>query len=352
MQESKKTRALSSAASHEPLLPERHPDSDIFICDIADAAIKDDMASMEHPVFVLTKQPYLKRRRYQNGDYWLEIAPSDKGIANIWDKDILIYAISQIMAAKNAGKPYQKHVSFTAYNFLVFSNRNTGGKDYTALKDSLERLKGTQLITNVITGDVEQIDGFSLIDKFRIRRLHADGRVIEWGITLSDWVFNAIESNEVLTLSSDYFRLKKPLERRLYEVARKHCGNQPEWRISLDLLLKKCGSSSPKRNFKTMLKQVAERDYLPDYAVQVINDTVCFTLRKKAKKATDKITLFQPIPPLQTRTYEDFKALYHGYDPYEIEARWRDWAMGKPCPNNPDKAFLAFAKKHIERPLF
>jgi plasmid replication initiation protein len=44
--------------------------------------------------------------------------------------------------------------------------------------------------------------------------------------TLSDWVFNAVAAREILTLSRDYFRLRKPLERRLYELARKHCGQQ------------------------------------------------------------------------------------------------------------------------------
>lgn len=334
----------------DQLLPDRHPQSDIFICDIADAAVKDDMASMEHPIFVLTKQPYMKRRRYQNGNNWLEIAPSDKGIANIWDKDILIFAISQIMAAKNAGRPYEKHVSFTAYDFLVFSNRNTGGKDYSALKDSLERLKGTQLITNITTGDVEQVDGFGLIDKFRIRRKHLDGRIIEWGITLSDWLFTAIESNEVLTLSSDYFRLKKPLERRLYEVARKHCGAKKEWRISLELLLKKCGSSSPKRNFKSMLKQIGEHDYLPDYRVEIINDTVLFSNRQRTLNSSlCDVENYDQIAPLSTSTYEKFRNNHPGYDPYYVEQEWRTWAAGKEKPISADAAFLAFSKAYVER---
>jgi len=30
-------------------------------------------------------------------------------------------------------------------------------------------------------------------------------------------------------ISNDYFRLRRPLERRLYEIARKHCGNW-EWK--------------------------------------------------------------------------------------------------------------------------
>ena len=41
-------------------------------------------------------------------------------------------------------------------------------------------------------------------------------------VSLSDWMYNAVLGHEVLTLHRDYFRLRKPLERRVYEIARKH----------------------------------------------------------------------------------------------------------------------------------
>ena len=55
-------------------------------------------------------------------------------------------------------------------------------------------------------------------------------------VSLSEWVFNAISAREVLTLHRNYFRLRKPLERRLYEIGRKHCGQASEWKISLEKL--------------------------------------------------------------------------------------------------------------------
>ncbi len=33
------------------LLPDRHPTGDFFLCDVFDAIPKDDMATMEHPIF-------------------------------------------------------------------------------------------------------------------------------------------------------------------------------------------------------------------------------------------------------------------------------------------------------------
>ena len=37
----------------KPLLPVRHSQKELFLADIADAVLKDDMASMEHPIFSL-----------------------------------------------------------------------------------------------------------------------------------------------------------------------------------------------------------------------------------------------------------------------------------------------------------
>ena len=64
------------------LLPDRHQQHDLFVCDVADAVLKDDMASMEHPFFSLSKKPETSVRRYENGEKWVEVVPSVKGLAN------------------------------------------------------------------------------------------------------------------------------------------------------------------------------------------------------------------------------------------------------------------------------
>jgi plasmid replication initiation protein len=61
-------------------------------------------------------------------------------------------------------------------------------------------------------------------------------------IKLSDWLFRAIEAAEVLPISRDYFRLRRPLDRRVYETGRKHCGMQTKWHVSLDKLQRRTGS--------------------------------------------------------------------------------------------------------------
>ena len=160
-----------------------------------------------------------------------------KGLATIYDKDILIFAISQIMAKLNDGQPVSPRVRINTRDFLIFCNRDTGGKDYKAFIAALERLRETTISTNIRTGDEEQIETFGLIDASSIRREKGlDGRLLWVEVTLSDWVFRAIRAGEVLTLNRDYFRLGKPYERRAYEIARKHCGRKADWRIGLELL--------------------------------------------------------------------------------------------------------------------
>ena len=95
--------------SKSNLLPQKYPQQELFICDVADAVLKDIMPQMEHPFYSLSKKPDTNIRRYEHNGNWLEITPSVKGHATIYDKDILVYCISQIMAKlKNGEKVSQK----------------------------------------------------------------------------------------------------------------------------------------------------------------------------------------------------------------------------------------------------
>src|ERR1035438_2531194 len=222
--------------TRSPLLPDRHPIQDFFICDVTDAIPKDDMGSMEHPIFSLATKPDLSVREYEHRGVKVTIAPSILGLATIHDKDILIYCISQLVAKMNAGTPLHKTLHLKAYDLLVSTNRNTDGRGYEQLEAALDRLSGTRIKTNIKTNQESIKEGFGLIDSWRVIRNTKSERMSEIQITLSDWVFNAVLGREVLTLHRDYFRLRKPLERRIYELARKHCGKKDEFVISLEVL--------------------------------------------------------------------------------------------------------------------
>ena len=54
-----------AAINRSPLLPDRYPQGDFFVCDIFDAVPKADMASMEHPIFSLSTKPDTRVREYE-----------------------------------------------------------------------------------------------------------------------------------------------------------------------------------------------------------------------------------------------------------------------------------------------
>ena len=95
----------------------------------ADAVLKDLMAHLEHPFYSLSKKPETAVRRYEHNGHWLEITPSIKGLATIYDKDILIYCISQIMAKVKQGMAVGPRVRINSHELLKFTNRGTSGRD-------------------------------------------------------------------------------------------------------------------------------------------------------------------------------------------------------------------------------
>jgi len=64
-----------------PLLPERHPQMDFFLCDILEAIPKDDLATMEHPVFSLATRPDRRILAYEHRGTQIQVVPSVKGLA-------------------------------------------------------------------------------------------------------------------------------------------------------------------------------------------------------------------------------------------------------------------------------
>lgn len=334
----------------DPLIRKKHPQVNLFICDVQDAVLKDILPQMEHPFYSLSKNPVKTIREYRYGDNWVKITPSVHGLPTIYDKDILIYAISQVIAKLNAGEPISKRVKINTRDLLIFTNRDTGGKDYKAFEQSLERLRGATITTNIKTGDIEQTDFFGLIDSASIQRKYGlDGRLLSVSVTLSDWVFNAIEKQEVLTLNPDYFRLRKPIERRIYEIARKHCGQQKKWSIGLEKLHIKTGSQSPLKTFRMQLKTAAKSNHLPDYTMEYDSesDKITFFNRSEWWDTEDK-----PYPQIKKGdTYIIAKTLIpEGMDVYAVEQEWFDhWKKtGRPVIKNPDKAFLGFVVKKYD----
>lgn len=332
-----------------PLLPIRHPQNDLFICDLGDVIPKSDIASMEHPLFTLSTKPDIKERYYEHNGNSVTITPSILGLATIFDKDILIYCISQLIAGINRGENPSKTVRFKAHDLLVSTNRYTGGHNYKLLEQAFERLKGTNIKTTIETNGQRIIRGFGVIDSFEIVVDDPKTkRMIELELTLSDWLFNAVIGKEVLSINRQYFRLRKPIERRIYEIARKHCGNQKKWHIKLMNLHKKVGSSDTLRKFKMKVKHIIENDHLPDYSLYLDGENVVFILKDGQEKR--HVINYDDRIFLKPETIGKAKnILGRNFDVYAVESEWLDWWIqsGKPELLAPDGAFINFCRTKI-----
>ena len=151
-----------------------------FVCDIFDASPKDDMGSMEHPIFSLSTRPDRRILSYAHNGITVEVTPSVRGRATIHDKDILIYCISQLTAALNAGRAVSRTLQLRAHDLLVATNRDTSGDGYARLREAFERLAGTRITTNMTTGTgderQEATRGFGLIESWEILRHTQPGK--------------------------------------------------------------------------------------------------------------------------------------------------------------------------------
>ena len=350
--------SLQEKTNRNPLLPDRHPEPDFFVCDIFDAAPKSDTASMENPIFTLSTKPDMQMREYQRGDTWLKLQPSAIGLATVHDRDILIYCISQCMAALNDGRKIQRTLRFNAHDLLKTTNRATNKKGYDLFKNALRRLQGTQIETNITTGNQEQWEVFSFIESAKTIKETRDGRMQAIEITLSDWVFNAIneKGKDLLTISRDYFRLRKPLERRLYEISRKMCGQNDYWHLRLETIHERTGSTSTLAEFKRMMKAIIadnrSHNHIPDYTFELDGELVKIRPRKGFtdvyKEAENPFVLDQIR--LKQSTYEVARKFGAGYDIRFLEEEWKMMLVAKKAmPDTPDGSFVGYVKWYVEK---
>lgn len=329
------------------LLPVRHPQTDFFVLDISDVVPKDDTASMEHPIFSLATKRDMRHLHYEGGGVRLEIEPSGRGLPTIFDKDILIFCVSQLMHRKNRGEQIGKRVRFSARELSIATNRPIGGNHYKRLEAAFSRLRGTNFKTTIRTGGKIETRIFGLIDEggFVIKddeRMRLD----YCEVVLSDWLMRAIGSAEVVSITPEYFRLRRPLERRIYEIARKHCGSQPKWQIGLEKLQAKTGSNAPLKRFRHNLREIITENHTPFYSIDLTDDDLVIFRPRKTPQVIDTGVL-----KLKSDTIDRVRNIARdlGRDFYVMEANWREFAAeqsakGNP-PKNPDAAFVAWAKK-------
>ena len=152
-------------------------------------------------------------------------------------------------------------------------------------------------------------------------------------------------------MHEDYFLLRRPIDKRLYEIARRHIGRDIEWKIGLKNLHNRTGSKASKKEFKRLIKESVESNHLPEFNIAHCtenSDVVIFTKRD----ILEQITGIEPL--LSTDIYEKAKKIAPKYDVYYLKDEWLEYWRKTGCKTlkNPNGAFFAFCKKrHEQNPL-
>ena len=345
---------MSKLNPHRPLTPVRYRPN-LFSMDITTLPIKDAQQQLEHPLFTLSKIPDVTDRHYSDDrGNTLTLRPISLGLPTIWDKDLLIFAISQIVQRRNRGEKVSPTVRFHIADVIEFANMTGGGATYRRLDRALHRLAGCTITTNIKSGGEITTDVFHIIDKATVKRQYDQpgGRLQYCEFTLSDWLWSAIKANEVLTLNPGYFRLRQALARRIYEIARKHCGRQAQWQIELTLLHQKTGAKMPVKHFRNRLMRLIEHGDLLDYDMELVphRREVFIRFRRREGVLVDRMTGQDNIVLLPDVIDAARKIIGGGGDIDKAEKEWRQWMKRKNLrPTNVEAFFLSFCRTWTQR---
>lgn len=273
-------------ARHSPS-PERGQ-LDLFHALPGDFAPRDAQDLMAYPFFSLSKSHRTAPIDFVAGDVTIRVeAVPDHGMATIWDADILIWAASQIVEARDKGLRTSRLMAATPYEILNFIGRGVSMRDYQRLKAALDRLQSTTVATSIRQSAEGRRHRFSWINEWQ-ERTDRQGRPAGIELIVPDWFYRAVLDDAlVLTIDRDYFGLTGGLDRWLYRIVRKHGGKQRNgWRFDFRHLHQKSGSLSPFKRFAFELRDIIRRQPLPGY-----------TLFLEVEVGSRLLLAFEPTPP-------------------------------------------------------
>ena len=87
-------------------------------------AVRGERSLMAWPFFALAKKAWMQPLAYKKDDISIEIGPGPKGVATIYDKEILLYIASLMVSKVEAGKHVGQEFSFTANDLFSVTGVN------------------------------------------------------------------------------------------------------------------------------------------------------------------------------------------------------------------------------------
>lgn len=286
------------------------PQGDLFQLDSPlTGEIRGERSLMAFPFFALSKNAWMKPLAYTTPEVSIEVRPSARGVATIYDKEIVLYIASLMSAKIEQGETVAQDFMFTAHDLFSVTGSNHSARSYARLADALERLQGTQIRTNIEAGGEGEDGFFSWLSEAGLqyaRARNGEKRLKAVKVRLCDWLFRSIlRDRQVLDYATTYFQLG-PIERRIYEVARSTCIEGEPLEMELDSLRLQIGFQNPLANFRIAMRQIAATDSIPDYGLELIEDPVeaLATGVRGRKAARGKVIITRRAQAIEDQTGE------------------------------------------------
>lgn len=244
---------------------------DLFVGAGSEIAARDAQDLMAWPFFSLAKRKRVRPIDFRMGEVAILVeATAEHGMATIWDADVLIWIASQIVEARDTGRPTSRLIAATPHEIMRFTQRSTGKVGYERLKAALDRLQSTSIATSIRQPSARRRHRFSWINEWR-ERLDGRGRAMGIEMIIPDWFYEGVLDRAlVLTIDPAYFQLTGGLERWLYRIVRKHGGRQKSgWSFDIEHLWLKSGSLSPPKRFAFEIRDIVRRQSLPGYSLSL-----------------------------------------------------------------------------------
>jgi plasmid replication initiation protein len=315
--------------------PSERAQLELFRTSASAPAPRDAQDLMAYPFFSLSKSHRVQPIDYAVADVVIRVeAVPEHGMATIWDADILIWAASHLVEARDAGLRTSRLMAATPYEMLTFIGRGVSSRDYQRLKAALDRLQSTTVATTIRQPASGRRHRFSWINEW-VERTDHRGKPAGVEMIVPDWFYRAVLDDAlILTIDRAYFSLTGGFDRWLYRVVRKHGGRQRNgWRFEFRHLYLKSGSLSPFKRFAFKLRDIVRRQPLPGYILSIeveiggktllafepasvpapcgqsVDGLVLSGTRPIVPSGTGVSCYWEPKPELTSRTKSEIRAL-------------------------------------------
>jgi plasmid replication initiation protein len=235
--------------------------------------VSNDRNTMLHSFFALESKR-IGPIEYKSGGIEIVVQGTKSGIATINDKEILVYICSIASQKLARGEQVSQKFRFTAHDFFSVTGKAPGGKTYRYFAAALERLQGTQIKTNILTGGRRERTWFSWLKSARMETAiwsngHEAMKAIE--VELCDWLWRAIIDDKATLISSEAYFYLPPLERKLYEVGYAECADHTSVAVPLEELRRRMGVTTDLRHFRHNLAKTITKGSLKGFVIEFVH---------------------------------------------------------------------------------